>query len=226
MGLDTPAGVLLAAAKSIGADFSDVMMVGRQYFQIRPRVLARIFAEFDIAENAAEFRDRHEYAERFLELMGAARVDSVDFSDYEGATHQHDFNQPLPAGLHEKYSLVLDSGTLEHVFNIAQALKNCMQMVRVGGHFVQVNCANNYARTWLLAVLSGNALPRPLAGKWVRRAGDDAARGEEGRAVGDRDRPACGPGARALRKQRADLHSDDRTEGQRRADLLTVSAAE
>ncbi len=37
-----------------------------------------------------------------------------------------------------------DGGTLEHVFNYPQAIRNCMEMVRVGGHFLQVTNANNY----------------------------------------------------------------------------------
>src|SRR5262249_11842923 len=37
-----------------------------------------------------------------------------------------------------------DGGTLEHVFNIQQALKNAMEMVQLGGYFVQANVANNF----------------------------------------------------------------------------------
>jgi uncharacterized protein with PIN domain len=68
----------------------------------------------------------------------------VDASDYEQATHIHDFNQPLPTSLANRFSVVHDGGTIEHVFNIPQAFKNCMEMVRVSGHFIQVNEANNY----------------------------------------------------------------------------------
>jgi len=144
MGLDSASTLLLAAAKSMGADFTDVMMVGRQHLQPRPDVLARIFTRFQIDEDASAFLDEHRYAERFFEVMGAARVESLDFSGYEGATHLHDLNLPLPSELHGQYSLVHDGGTLEHIFNIPQALKNCMEMVRVGGHFTQVDGANNF----------------------------------------------------------------------------------
>ena len=68
----------------------------------------------------------------------------MDASDYEGATYIHDFNQPLPTSLASQFSVVHDGGTIEHVFNIPQAFKNCMEMLRVGGHFIQVNVANNY----------------------------------------------------------------------------------
>jgi hypothetical protein len=42
------------------------------------------------------------------------------------------------------FSVVYDGGTIEHVFNAVQAFKNGMEMVRVGGHFIQVNPANNF----------------------------------------------------------------------------------
>jgi hypothetical protein len=144
MGLDTASALLLSAAKSIGADFTDVIMIGRQHFHPRADVLAQIFSRFRIAEDAGALAAKHEYAERFFELMGAARVESLDFSGYEGATYLHDLNLPVPLELRGKYSIVHDGGTLEHVFNITQALKNCMEMVRVGGYFTQVNCANNF----------------------------------------------------------------------------------
>ncbi|MBC7784520.1 MAG: hypothetical protein H7144_11845, partial [Burkholderiales bacterium] len=84
------------------------------------------------------------FAEPFFEMFGAKQVDSLDFSTFEGATVQHDLNQPLPASLLAKYDLVFDGGSLEHVFNFPQALKSCMEMVRPGGHFVQVSNANNF----------------------------------------------------------------------------------
>jgi hypothetical protein len=80
----------------------------------------------------------------FFTLFGARQVSSVDYSDYEGATHIHDFNKPLPTALKERFSVVFDGGTIEHVFNIPEAFKNCMEMVRIGGHFIQVSPANNF----------------------------------------------------------------------------------
>jgi hypothetical protein len=65
-------------------------------------------------------------------------------SDFEGATHTHDMNFPLTDDLRGRFSVVFDGGTLEHVFNFVQAIKNCMEMVAVGGHFAQISPANNY----------------------------------------------------------------------------------
>ena len=43
-----------------------------------------------------------------------------------------------------QYSVVFDGGTLEHVFHFPQALQNCIEMLRVGGTFIQCTPANNF----------------------------------------------------------------------------------
>ena len=53
-------------------------------------------------------------------MLGAKSIDSIDFSDYENASIIHDLNIDLPNNLENKYSLVLDWGTLEHFFNFLQ----------------------------------------------------------------------------------------------------------
>ena len=142
MALDSASVLLLAGSKSIGADFSDVMMVGRQLFGPGRAVLEKVLAAFNIAEDADALL-KNKYADRFFMAMGAVRVELLDLSAYEGASHRHDLNLPLPPELRGRYSLVHDGGTLEHVFNLPQALKNCMEMVRPGGYFTQVSCGNN-----------------------------------------------------------------------------------
>jgi len=137
---------LLSAAKRMGVDFSSTAMIGRQNFA-GDRVeagLNRMFQTLGIPQDAHEFRARNLFCEELFGLLGAKQVESFDVSDYQQATHIHDMNQPIPAVFHGRYSCVHDGGSIEHVFNIPQALKNCLQMVRLGGHFTQVNLANNY----------------------------------------------------------------------------------
>ena len=145
MGLDTSSIMFLCAARSMGVDFGSTAMVGRQSFWPDEAALRRVFSVLGIDRDAADFLRQHEYGEEFFSLLGAHHVDSVDLSPYERATILHDMNLPLPVELRERFTLVYDGGTLEHVFNIPQAFKNCMEMVRVGGHFTQVNVANNFA---------------------------------------------------------------------------------
>ena len=69
---------------------------------------------------------------------------SFDASDYESASVVHDFNLPIADEYKERFTTVLDGGTLEHVFNYPQALMNCMEMLHVGGHFLAITPGNNY----------------------------------------------------------------------------------
>jgi len=145
MGLDTSSIMLLCAAKSMNVNFESTATIGRQALWPDYEMLQRVFAIHGIDRDAEAFLEQHQYGEEFLHVLGAKRVDSVDVSSYENATILHDMNLPIPSELKERFTLVHDGGSLEHVFNAPQAFKNCMEMVRVGGHFTQVNIANNFA---------------------------------------------------------------------------------
>lgn len=144
MGIDIPSVQLLCCGKSIGVDFSETMMVGRQIVMVPSDITASILSAIGIPPERANTIFKGEFAEPLFAVLGARQVSSIDVSDYEQPSQIHDFNQPLPASLMNQFSVVYDGGTIEHVFNIPQAFKNCMEMVRVGGHFIQVNMANNY----------------------------------------------------------------------------------
>jgi hypothetical protein len=82
------------------------------------------------------------YCEEFLKAhFGAATVDSFDKSDYEHATHLADFNEPIEVG--QSYETIIDGGSLEHIFNVPQALENISKLCAVGGQIMHVLPANN-----------------------------------------------------------------------------------
>lgn len=142
MGLDNTAAQTLCGVRSLGADFGSTLMIGRQWLLATPEVVADIARLHGTSPPPRP--PGQSFAEPLFEMLGATSVDSLDFSTFEGATVQHDLNRPLPRALHGQYDLVFDGGTLEHVFNFPVALKSCMELVRPGGHFVQVSNANNF----------------------------------------------------------------------------------
>ncbi len=148
MGLDVNAIRFLLLARRHGASLERVAMIGRQGFNLTRAEMARELAAAGLPAGAADleriFTAHGGYTDGFFFHAGAGTVDSFDASAYEGASHVHDFNQPIPAEFHGRYSLVLDGGTLEHVFHFPTALRNCLEMTRVGGHFVGVSPANNF----------------------------------------------------------------------------------
>jgi hypothetical protein len=84
------------------------------------------------------------YCEWLLkEHYGATEVESMDFSGYEHATRIQDMNRPVPVEMHDTYDTVFDGGTLEHVYNVPQALRNVSDMCRTGGQIIHAVPANN-----------------------------------------------------------------------------------
>jgi len=147
MGFDKSSARLLLYAKRHGASFDEVVTIGRQKLYLDKALLRKIAGEFSLKlsdEVINEILNKDDgYAESLLKFFGAKTTDSLDFSDYEKATIIQDMNSPVPVTLEKKYSLVIDGGSLEHVFNFPVAIKNCMSMVKVGGHYIGITPVNN-----------------------------------------------------------------------------------
>jgi SAM-dependent methyltransferase len=77
--------------------------------------------------------------------LGVPTVQALDYSDFEGAERIWDLNQPIPDDWAETFDTVLDSGTLEHVFDVRTALMNVNRMLEPGGRIVHIGPCNNYA---------------------------------------------------------------------------------
>jgi hypothetical protein len=146
MGVDIQALRFLARSHAT-ASFDSFLMLGRQWTKVTVVDLERELAPLGIPVtqlHAAAVKARQSgFIEPVIEAMGARSVDSMDFSDYEQATIVHDINQPVVDSLKEKFSCVLDGGTLEHVFDFPRAIRNAMEMVAVGGHYLGVSPTNN-----------------------------------------------------------------------------------
>jgi hypothetical protein len=80
----------------------------------------------------------------FFSALGGLEVLALDVSGYENADYLHDMNLPIPADLKEKFSLIIDGGTLEHIFDIKQALQNINLMLKPGGRIIHMSPTNNY----------------------------------------------------------------------------------
>lgn len=57
-------------------------------------------------------------------VLGASSITVLDASPYEGADTIHDMNTPVPEVWHGRYDVVIDSGSLEHIFNFSVAIAN------------------------------------------------------------------------------------------------------
>ncbi len=84
------------------------------------------------------------YCETLMRKLGFGEIESMDFSDYEGASILHDLSKPIPKKLEKQFDFIFDGGTMEHVFNVPVALNNVFRMLKPGGRFVSANGMNGF----------------------------------------------------------------------------------
>lgn len=152
MAINQTAAKFLLSQMREGIRLDRTLMIGRQSMLVSPRDLYRLGNQSGTAGSGGTDQKSFErsvacdpyYAEPWLKELGAGEVRSLDGSDYEGAEWVHDLNQPIPEDWKSSQDLVLDFGTLEHVFDVPQALKNYIQLLSPNGDLIIGTVANNF----------------------------------------------------------------------------------
>ena len=145
MGIIRSNAAFYLEARARGVPFHRTLTLGRQRLYVTPPELAALAARYrpDLSNGGAGLA-HGDHADAFLKrFLDVAELQAMDHSAYEGATVTHDLNVPVPEPLHAQYDVVIDSGTLEHVFNLPVALANCMTLVKPGGTLFLCTPANN-----------------------------------------------------------------------------------
>jgi SAM-dependent methyltransferase len=132
-------------ARARGVTFDRTLTLGRQRLYVRRSELTTLAARYrpDLADRTADL-SYSDHADGFLKrFLDVSELEVLDHSAYEGASIIHDLNVPVPERLHEQFDVVIDSGTLEHVFNLPVAIASCMRLVKAGGTLFLSTPANN-----------------------------------------------------------------------------------
>ena len=135
MGIDIQSLYFLMYVHKFG-NFNKTITIGRQNLNIR-------FPNKKLIPFITKYRNEIYIDQLLKDYFGSTIVDSIDASDYEGATIIHDLNTPIPENLKYKYDTVIDAGTLEHIYNIPQALENVSFLCRPGGQIIHILPSNN-----------------------------------------------------------------------------------
>lgn len=100
--------------------------------------------EFELHQNA-ELAGRGFVSDRsLLKSLGFGEVVRVDVSEYEKCDELLDLNAAeTPARLSGKFDVVLDSGTIEHVFDLPNALRHGCRLVKPGGRIIHLTPSSN-----------------------------------------------------------------------------------
>ena len=148
MGLDYHGVRLMAFIKTSNPRINSIGMLGRQSLVASATEIGNVFQEFKIPYEISDLQkivnNSGGYCELLLNHLGFGKIDSFDFSTFENPTHVHDFNKTIPPDFERRYDLVVDGGSLEHIFNFPIALRNSMRMVAPNGVFAAITPCNNH----------------------------------------------------------------------------------
>lgn len=148
MGISYLGARMMWDARLRGVSFNHVLTLGHQSLRLFPAE-ATFFCDayqqaFGSTTNALDGHTWDDYADGFLrDFLGAACINVLDASSFEGADTVHDMNNPVPTDWHGQYDVVIDGGSLEHIFNVPTAFANLANMLKVGGTIFVNTPANN-----------------------------------------------------------------------------------
>ena len=159
MGLNLPILRFLAGEHRRKPFESPVLTLGRQYVfatydQVRSMLISegiqpqRLDPSLSLETNIPKWRGtpRAKFTSDvvFFRLLGIEQS-ALDVSDYQNADIILDLNVPIPAEFEGCFGLIVDGGTLEHVFDTRQALMNISRMLKPGGRVIHLSPSSNWA---------------------------------------------------------------------------------
>ena len=152
MGVDLNCAQLLIRAQKNAARRSRAWLpsAGRVYTRNRPALISILRnAGYELSKDrtsASCLDPTTTYSEEFFGLLGATEESTaIDASGYEGAQVVPRYEPADTGELGRLFDLVLDGGTLEHVFDFPMGIRNAIQMVTANGLFISCTVANNFS---------------------------------------------------------------------------------
>lgn len=97
---------------------------------------------FKQSSTLSKLSENFVHAKVFFEMMGLCEYSDMDKFTCDSPHYIHDLNYPVPEELHNAFSLVLDGGTVEHIFDIRQVMENIVSMVKPNGCIIHISSFN------------------------------------------------------------------------------------
>jgi len=139
MGISINIALQMARCTHLLEGKTNGIMLGRQKMHFRDnwtRRFIRGLGQLNIEASEDDLFQEDGFCETFLKTIGWPPLESLDFSDIEGAEYIHDLSKPVPANLKKKFDVIYDGGTTEHVFDIATSFRNVHKMLKDDGIFI------------------------------------------------------------------------------------------
>ncbi|MFH1135057.1 MAG: class I SAM-dependent methyltransferase [Pseudomonadota bacterium] len=110
-----------------------VLSLARQKITCSPEELAHRLESLGFTSGLEQIRAAARVTTRDLfPALGFDRYDDVDIFPEERGI-RHDLNEPAPQRLRNRYDLVFEAGTIEHIFDVRMVFRNIIVMLKKGG---------------------------------------------------------------------------------------------
>jgi len=124
--------------------YGEILVISKLRLFLHPSEIRKILILLESNEQSL-FKDYKfgDFCDIYIsKLFPNNKISFLDFSNYEGADILHDLNFPILSKITNRFSLIIEGGTLEHIFNFPVAIKNLMQMLVLDG-FLILNVPSN-----------------------------------------------------------------------------------
>src|SRR4051812_21600265 len=98
MGFETTAAALLLKMRDDGVALGSTLTLGHQHLHLDPATYRRVLSRLNQPPATAV----PVYADSLFRALGATSIETLDASNYEGATRLHDLNQLVPDAWHQQ----------------------------------------------------------------------------------------------------------------------------
>lgn len=137
--------VLCLSQQSVHFTLDQVYKLAKQYNDL---ILSDLPKNFDTKNKIPSWvgtkNENNTNAQTIFKLLGAAKVSVCDISEYENPDFLIDLNNPINPNLANKFDVIFDCGTLEHIFDVPTALWNLVSMLKTNGVLYLAVPASNY----------------------------------------------------------------------------------
>ncbi len=136
-----------------------ILLGGRQTVVPTVEEIRGYMKEFNIPERPTDFEiDKDTLGatgtsivdRNFFSLFTDAKYNALDVTDYEGAEIVHDMNYPVPDKLKGKFDFIYDGGAMDNLFNPAQYIINCADMLAPGGRILHCELGSLWRGAYLM----------------------------------------------------------------------------
>ena len=147
MGIGKGPALLLLKESIVKPFHGSILTLGKQEVLISPfqlkRHCNRLGINLELPKNSDPYLPITD--KDFFQALGFSDLQTLDYSDYEGASIPFDLNSgETPEKYKDAFDVIYDGGTIEHVFHLPNALKSLVWMLKPGGRIIHFSPAANH----------------------------------------------------------------------------------